>query len=392
DANDTPDAEVVLDIEVVELTDKNSRNVGLVLSRYAADLGGFNLGSGTLFSDVLKSSGSSSTVAAMDALAQVFSWKGYGGFVTVPSATYNFSKTVAKGEVLSNPKIRIKNKEKAKFNIGTRVPITTTSTNGTTGGYSVNVQYVDVGVKVDAQPTIQLNNEVGIKLSLEVSSILSKDKLGDGTTTVVTIGTRNLETVLSLKDGETSVIGGLISRTDTDSRTKMFLLGDLPLVGPLLSGTDTSKDRTELLLALTPRLVRGVTVKPQSMVSFPSGREDEPSLGMFPDVPESLAASGDEPAPAAPHPRGRKTGQTASRPMETFPADAPAAVSPLPGTPSAVAESGPHQAPSAESTPVNGAQAVPLPLSAATASPAGTPSAGAATSSPPVPAGEADRK
>jgi general secretion pathway protein D len=286
DANDNPDAEVLLDVEVVELTDKNTRNVGLVLSRYAVDLGAFNLGNGLLLADKLSSvqtqDSSTTTDAGIANLLQAFSWGGYGGFVTVPNATYNFGKTVAKAEVLSNPKIRVKNKEKAKFNIGTRQPITTTTTNGTATGYSVNVQYVDVGVKVDAEPTIQVNNDIDIKLSLEVSSIVGKEKLGDGITTVVTIGTRNLQTVLSLKDGETSVIGGLISRTNTDSKTKIFILGDIPLIGPLLSGNDMSKDKTELVLAITPRLVRGVTVSPHNLASFMSGKEDDPSLGMFP--------------------------------------------------------------------------------------------------------------
>src|SRR6185369_81321 len=126
-------------------------------------------------------------------LVRAFTMKGIGGFVTVPNATFNLGKTLAKGEVLSNPKIRVKNKEKSKFNVGTRVPITTTTLNGVQS--QVNVQYVDVGVKVNAEPTIQLNNEISIKLSLEVSSILTKDKVGaDGLTTVVTIGTRNIET------------------------------------------------------------------------------------------------------------------------------------------------------------------------------------------------------
>ncbi len=281
DANDYPDAEVLLDVEVIELTDQNSKNVGLILSRYAVDLGPFDMGSKELLADKL--SGVNTTSAKITNLVQAFSWNGYGGFVTVPSASYNFGKTIAKGEVLSNPKIRVKNKEKAKFNIGTRVPITTTTTSGSGSGYSVNVQYVDVGVKVDAEPIIQRNNDVEIKLNLEVSSIISREKIGDGTTTVVTIGTRNLQTVLSLKDGETSVIGGLISRTNSDSKSKVFLLGDIPLVGPMLSGTSSSKDKTELLLAITPRLVRGISISPQNLASFMSGKEDEPSLGLFPE-------------------------------------------------------------------------------------------------------------
>jgi len=209
---------------------------------------------------------------------RAFTLKGYGGFVTVPNATYNLGKTLSNGEVLSNPKIRIKNKEKSKFNVGTRVPITTTTLNGTLS--QVNVQYVDVGVKVNAEPTIQLNNEISIKLSLEVSSILSTQKIGDASslTTVVTIGTRNLETVLSLKDGETSIIGGLIQKTTSNDKSKIFLLGDIPLIGPLISNHNSSKNKTELLLAITPRLVRGVSVPLPGLASFSSGKEDDPTL------------------------------------------------------------------------------------------------------------------
>ncbi|MCK7509822.1 MAG: hypothetical protein MZV70_41200 [Desulfobacterales bacterium] len=180
DANDLPDAEVLLDVEVIELNDKNTKNVGLLLSRYGVDIAGFDLDSGSMLSDRLSNSQQSDTTnAGIDSLVNVFTWNGYGGFVTVPSATYNFGKTVAKGEILSNPKIRVKNKEKAKFTVGTRVPITTTTTNGTVGGYSVNVQYVDVGVKLNAEPLIQLNNSVDIKLSLEVSAIVGQETLAD---------------------------------------------------------------------------------------------------------------------------------------------------------------------------------------------------------------------
>jgi len=286
DANDMPEAEVVLDVEVIEMGDKNAQNVGLLLSNYNVQLGAFSPTNSKLMATTLTSATTTSsstttttdTSATIDNLLRVFTMKGYGGFVTVPNATYNLGKTLAKGEVLSNPKIRVKNKEKSKFNVGTRVPITTTTLNGTLS--QVNVQYVDVGVKVNAEPTIQLNNEITIKLSLEVSSILTKEKIGDASslTTVVTIGTRNVETVLTLKDGETSIIGGLIQNTSNNDKTKIFLLGDIPLIGPLLSNSNTSKDKTELLLAITPRLVRGVSVPAPGLASFISGKEDDPSL------------------------------------------------------------------------------------------------------------------
>lgn len=284
DANDVPDPEVVLDVEVIEVSDKNAQNVGLLLSNYNVQLGAFTPEGKALASSLsavtTTATGTTTTTASagVDNLVRAFSMRGYGGFVTVPSAQYNLGKTLAKGEVLSNPKIRVKNKEKSKFNVGTRVPITTTTLNGTLS--QVNVQYVDVGVKVNAEPNIQLNNDIIIKLSLEVSSILSKESVGgkDSPTTVVTIGTRNLDTVLSLRDGETSIIGGLIQNTKSASKQKIFLLGDIPLIGPLLSNNESSKDKTELILAITPRLVRGVTVPQGNLMSFSSGREDDPSL------------------------------------------------------------------------------------------------------------------
>jgi general secretion pathway protein D len=287
EANDVPDPEVVLEVEVIEITDHNAQNLGLLLSNYNVQLGAFSpanklLSSGSLSPTTTQVTTGSTTVAATDVtvdnLLKAFSMGGYSGFVTVPNAQYNFGKTLTKGEVLSNPKIRVRNKEKAKFNVGQRVPITTTTLNGTLS--QVNVQYVDVGVKLNAEPNIQLNNEIIIKLSLEVSSILSKEIVGGSTspTSVVTIGTRNLDTVLSLKDGETSIIGGLIQNTKNNTKQKIYLLSDIPLIGPLLTNNDATKDKTELILAITPRLVRSVTVPQNSLMSFDSGKEDDPSL------------------------------------------------------------------------------------------------------------------
>ncbi|MBC8019287.1 MAG: type II secretion system protein [Verrucomicrobia bacterium] len=314
EANDVPDPEVVLEVEVMEITDRNAHNLGLLLSSYNVQAGLFKGNtplSGSLSTVTTTPAagigGSVTTTADISNLIKVFTKGAYSGFMTVPSAQYNFGKTLTKGEVLSNPKIRVRNKEKAKFNVGQRVPITTTTLNGTLS--QVNVQYVDVGVKLNAEPTIQLNNEIIIKLSLEVSSILSKEIVGGSSspTSVVTIGTRNLDTVLSLKDGETSIIGGLIQNTQNNTKQKIYLLSDIPLIGPLLTNHDSTKDKTELILAITPRLVRSVTVPQNSLMSFSSGKEDDPSLeramasfdqeAVY-EVPPKTAAA--KPAPAKP--------------------------------------------------------------------------------------------
>ncbi|QXE85338.1 tetratricopeptide repeat protein [Geomonas nitrogeniifigens] len=356
EANDVPDAEVLLDVEVFELSKAGTETFGLALSSYAASLG-VTGPQGKFLSDALSTttttsttSGTTTTAADVSNLLNVFKMRGYNGYLTVPNATFNFGKTLSNGETLSNPKIRVKNREKAKFNVGTRVPITTTSSTST--GTSVNVQYVDVGVKVNAEPTIQLNNEVSIKLGLEVSSILGREKVGtDQATTVVTIGTRNLDTVLSLKDGETSIIGGLMQKNDTDSKKKVFLLGDIPVLGNLFSNTGKSNDKSELLLAITPRIVRGVTVPDSDVAAFWSGREDEPSTNkpyqsfIEPEFADTAAPAKAAPAKAAPAKR-----------------IAPAPVAPAPVAPAPVAAAPVAAAPGAEDGIAPGA---PAPASAA---------------------------
>ena len=364
DANDVPDAEVVLDVEVLEIGDSDSKTVGLLLSPYNVQMGAYN-SAGDLLASTLQATSTSSTsttttttTAAAAKLISAFVLKGYTGFVTVPNATYNFAKTIANSEVLSNPKLRVKNREKAKFNVGKRIPITTTNTTNST--VSVNVQYIDVGVKVNAEPTIQPDNEIVIKLTLEVSQDTDKQTVGtDNATTVVTIATRNLETVLSLKDGETSVIGGLIERNKSDSKSKIYLLGDIPLLGDLLSNHTPSNRKSELMLAITPRLVRGVTVPRSNLASFVSGKEDDPALS------KSLASFEQEPVfDGEPKPAPRHI----PRPQPVPPAVPPVAPAPPPASqalPVAPPATLPRQAlPSPVAVPQGQQQALAAPVTA----------------------------
>lgn len=372
EANDVPDAEVVLEVEVIEVAKKNAESFGLALSRYAVDL---NLQgpSNKFFSDsfitttTTNSDGTTTpptTVTADDPskLLNLFRWGDYNGYITVPSATFNFGKTLGNAETLSNPKMRVKNREKAKFNVGTRVPITTTSTNGNVGGYSVNVQYVDVGVKLNVEPTIQLNNDVNIKLGLEVSSILAREKIGsDNSTTIVTIGTRNIDTVLTLKDGETSVIGGLIQDTKSNNTQKVSILGEIPVIGQIFSNKENSGDKTELILAITPRLVRGITVSDPEIASFWSGLEDDPSIAnqfaSFTQEPEfSAPAATSAPAPLASSP----SQQAAPQPKQLNPVQPQPAINTVePQLPPVVPVVEPKPVPDGSPQPVNPFENVP---------------------------------
>jgi general secretion pathway protein D len=185
--------------------------------------------------------------------------------------SFSAGQTEGDANLLANPRIRTRNREVAKILIGDRVPnITTTAT--ATGFVAESVQYVDVGLKLEVQPTIYLDNEVAIRINLEVSNIVSQVKTNAGTL-AYQIGTRNATTVLRLKDGENQVLAGLISDAERSSANKVPGLGDLPVAGRLFGGRSDEGQKTELMLSITPRLVRGMTRPTFARTEFEAGPE-----------------------------------------------------------------------------------------------------------------------
>jgi general secretion pathway protein D len=167
----------------------------------------------------------------------------------------------------------VRNKEKAKVVIGDKLPtITTTISSGVGGFASESVNYVDVGLKLDVEPTIYLNNEVGIRISLEVSNLVDTVTTKGGTT-AYRIGTRSASTMLQLKDGENQVLAGLIKNEDRSSATKLPGVGDLPIVGRLFGSQQDTRNKTEVVLSITPHLIRNLQRPPASSSEFSAGTE-----------------------------------------------------------------------------------------------------------------------
>ena len=191
--------------------------------------------------------------------------------------------------ILANPRIRARNHEKAKILIGERVPnITTTSTS--TGFISESVTYVDVGLKLEVEPTVYLDNEVAIKIALEVSNIISQQQTKSGTL-AYQLGTRNAQTVLRLKDGETQVLAGLINDEDRRTANKVPALGELPILGRLFGSQLDDASKTEIVLSITPRILRNVQRPEASALEFSAGTDS--SLKSWPS--ETSAAVTAEP-------------------------------------------------------------------------------------------------
>ena len=155
--------------------------------------------------------------------------------------------------------------------IGDRLPnVTTTST--ATGFVSENIQYVDVGLKLEIQPTVFADNEVTIRISREVSTVVDKLQTKSGSW-AYQIGTRNASTLLRLRDGENQVLAGLIRDDDLTTASRIPGLGDIPLLGRIFGTQRDEKNKTEIVLSITPRLVKDVRRPDATIAEFDSGSE-----------------------------------------------------------------------------------------------------------------------
>lgn len=199
--------------------------------------------------------------------------------VSTISAGINLKLQDADVNMLASPRIRVRHKEKAKILIGDRVPVISQATQlgaGGTTSASSSVNYLDVGLKLEVEPDIHADREVGIKISLEVSNIVREIQVGSATsgfTLAYQVGTRTASTSLRLKDGETQVLAGLISDDDRKSSSKIPGLGDLPLLGRLFSNNRDAGSKTEIILSITPRIIGNVRLPEASEIEFWAGTE-----------------------------------------------------------------------------------------------------------------------
>ena len=257
---DMAEPEVMLEVEVMEVGTNRLLNLGI---QYPDQVSyGIKGAAGAGTASMAEIQGGTSNLIQLS--------------INNPALIVNLKEQDGTTNLLANPRIRVKNREKAKIHIGDRVPVITT-TAATGGGFvSESVSYLDVGLKLDVEPTVYLENEVGIKVGLEVSNIV-KEVTGASTTNSSTltyqIGTRNAETVLRLRDGETQILAGLISDEDRKSANKVPGLGDFPILGRLFSSHNDTKTKSEIILLITPHVVRNIARPAADKTEFYSGSE-----------------------------------------------------------------------------------------------------------------------
>lgn len=230
-----------------------------------------------------------------------------GADIAMNNVQVNLRKDAGDVNILANPRIRVKNKEKAKIHIGDKVPVITSNVTST-GVTSESVSYLDVGIKVDVEPQVHLEGEVGIKVGLEVSNIVQQIRSPTGTLTYQ-LGSRNANTVLRLKDGETQVLAGLIADEDRRGASKLPLFGDIPLLGRLFSNNRDELNKTEVILLITPRIIRNIERPALAEAEFLGGTESAASdqslqLRPIPGLARTLQPVEQESVPGQAAPEG----------------------------------------------------------------------------------------
>jgi general secretion pathway protein D len=256
-AQDLADPEVMLEVEVLEVGTNRLQELGL---RYPSSVawslvGGAGTAGVVSLPEWLNRSSSLVRLTFTDPL-----------FLLSLKQQDNYTS------VLANPRIRVRNKEKAKVHIGDRVPVITTTAAATGGFISESVSYLDVGLKLEVEPLVYLDDDVGIKVGLEVSNIVKEIKSTTGSLTYQ-VGTRNASTVLRLRDGETQILAGLISDEDRRSADRVPGIGNLPIAGRLFSSSRDNSVKTEIVLLITPRLVRTLARPEVRTMEFAAGTE-----------------------------------------------------------------------------------------------------------------------
>lgn len=257
--------EVVIEVQVVEARVDKARNLGISPGT-SASIAVVPPGTTTTTTNNNNTTGTTTNNTNVLTLQNLTHLNGSSYAVTLPSFTANALLNDSTTKIIQNPEVRSVDGQSAKLNIGDRVPIATGSfqagvgVGGTAGTGFVNplvntqFQYQDVGVNVDITPRVHPNHEVSLKVKVEVSSVTGQASIGGIQQPI--ISQRKIDHEIRLKEGESNVLAGLITRSDTKSLNGWPGLAHIPLLRYFFSEDDRKTEDDEILIILTPHIVR----------------------------------------------------------------------------------------------------------------------------------------
>ncbi len=276
EANDRPPAEVLLDVEILEVDRSKAEQLGM---DYGQSLQlGFP---------------AQTSISGLNA-NNIDNTLGQVNF-TLPALTLNYFKQDVDAKTLAHPQIRTLDSKEAKIHIGDRVPLASANIQPTNGGVlQTTYTYSDIGVLLDILPVINLDRTVQVKLSLEVSSL--GPNIGTSGNPAYEILTRDADSTMLLHDGESAVLGGLIQDDDSKTHNYLPIIGDFPILGDYLAGNvDNSDSRTDIILTITPHIVRDWSFPHKELQEIYSGTQNNLSSKPLFSLFDQKAAGNREP-------------------------------------------------------------------------------------------------
>jgi general secretion pathway protein D len=313
---DTARPEVVIQVEVVEARTDHMRNLGILPGQTASIA--INPNSSATSSTT---TGTTTPNTTLNTLTHLNS-NDY--LVTLPNFTANAILTDTSTRIIQDPELRSIDGQEAKLKVGDRIPIATGSFQAGVGVGAVGsaglvnplvntqFQYQDVGVNIDITPRVHPNREISLKTKIEVSSVTSEQPIGGITEPV--ISQRVVEHEIRLKDGEASILGGLIQRTDMKTLNGWPGLARIPIIRYLFSSESIDHQEDEVLIMLIPHIVRLPDLTQANLRTLYTGSESNIQVKRESETRVSVPEPVKPPSP---------TGQSAS-------------VSPTPGAAAAV--------------------------------------------------------
>ena len=258
--------EVIVDIAVLQVSKDKSRTLGLNPPTSATVALQSNINNTTTTpstngTTTPTATGSNNTGLNLNTLGNL---NATDFQVTIPSANLSAVMGESDTKMLQNPQVRALDNQKATLKIGERVPVATGSFQPGIGGVGINplvntqFQYLDVGVNIDVTPHVHADREVTLKITMEISSVVGQSSIGGISQPI--IGQKKIEHEIRLRDGESSLIGGIMDDSQTRSLAGIPGLAQIPILGYFFGQKTQDHSQDETVFAITPHIIRGTTV------------------------------------------------------------------------------------------------------------------------------------
>jgi len=246
---DKSKAEVIIDLEIMEVSRTKLQTIG-------AEFNNLSLG-------VRYSGPGASTDAGWYNLSEINLGKKSSYQVSLPSAIIKLLETDSDTKLLAQPRLRGMADEEIKTTVGQKIPIPqTTFTPIAAGGVNqqpvTSFNYQDVGLDIKLKPRIHIEGEVTLEIELKITALA-----GTGFADIPIIATREVKNVIRLKDGESNLLGGLLRDEERKSLSGIAGLKNIPILGNLFGVTDKTIDQSDLVLTITPYIIRPVPRTPE---------------------------------------------------------------------------------------------------------------------------------